>query len=87
MTSVAQTYEVDECIGRLLSNGLQVVYERLDAGAEAAGQVRATDGDEQVLSSFEMQHQDVFDALLARRQQVRRLRVDVNLDLNTAFLT
>ena len=87
MTSVAQTYEVDECIGRLLPNGLQVVYERLDAGAEAAGQVRATDGDEQVLSSLEMQHQDVFDALLARRQQVRRLRVDVNLDLNAAFLT
>ena len=78
-TLASSTHQVDELGDGDLPDGLLYVAQGLQRGTEAAGQVVAGDGDEVVLASVQVQHQDVFDGVLSQVEQRHRVLAHVHI--------
>lgn len=76
------SYQVDEFGDGDLSDGLLHAAQGVQRCAKAAGQVVSGNGDEIVFATVQMQHQDVFNGVLARVQQCDRVLTDVHLQIN-----
>ena len=76
---LAFPHQVNEFGDGNLSDGLLHAAQSLQRGAKAAGQVVAGDGNEVVLATVQMEHQDVLYGVLCRVQQRDRVFTDVHL--------
>lgn len=76
------SHQVDEFGDGDLSDGLLHAAQGVQRRAKAAGQVVSRNGDEIVFAAVQMQHQDVFDGVLARVQQRDWVFTHVHLQIN-----
>lgn len=81
-TGLAFPHQIDEFRDGYLSDGFLHAAQRLQRGAKAAGHVVARDGNEVVLATVQMQHQDVLYGVLSRVQQRDRIFTDVHLQID-----
>lgn len=68
-TRLVFSHQIDEFRDGYLSDGFLHAAQSLQRGTEAAGHVVARDGNEVVLATVQMQHQNVLDGVLSRVQQ------------------
>lgn len=75
-------HQVDEFGDGDLSDRLLHAAQSLQRGAKTAGQVVARDGNEVILATVQMEHQNVLYRVLSRVQQCDRVFTDINLQKN-----
>lgn len=81
MDGTGPTHQLPESLCRHVLDGLPHLTQGADGRAEAAGQVVSRHGNEVVLATLQVEHQDLLDSLPARVEIGSRRAVHENLQV------